>query len=87
MDSKREVRIAVVTFEGYNEIDSFVSSHILNRVARAGWKAEITCPSPAVRSRNGVRVEAQQPLEFANEADVVLFGSGSQTPRSWRTEP
>ena len=25
---------------------------------------------------NGVTVEAQQPLEFANEADVVLFGSG-----------
>jgi transcriptional regulator GlxA family with amidase domain len=25
---------------------------------------------------NGVRVTAQQPLEFANSADVVLFGSG-----------
>ena len=28
---------------------------------------------------NGVRVQAQQLLEFANEADVVLFGSGMQT--------
>jgi transcriptional regulator GlxA family with amidase domain len=28
---------------------------------------------------NGVTVEAQQPLEFANEADVVLFGSGIYT--------
>jgi transcriptional regulator GlxA family with amidase domain len=32
-----------------------------------------------VRSRNGVRVDAQRPLEFANEADVVLFGSGKLT--------
>jgi transcriptional regulator GlxA family with amidase domain len=73
------VRIAVLTFEGFNEIDSFVSSHILNRVDVPGWKAEITCPSESVRSRNGVRVDAQQPLEFASEADVVLFGSGQLT--------
>jgi transcriptional regulator GlxA family with amidase domain len=73
------VRIAVLTFEGFNEIDSFVSSHILNRVDVPGWKAEITCPSESVRSRNGVCVDAQQPLEFASEADVVLFGSGKLT--------
>jgi transcriptional regulator GlxA family with amidase domain len=73
------VRIAVLTFDGFNEIDSFVSSHILNRVDVPGWKAEITCPSPSVVSRNGVRVDAQRPLEFANEADVVLFGSGRST--------
>jgi transcriptional regulator GlxA family with amidase domain len=68
-----------VTFDGFNEIDSFVSSHILNRVEVEGWKAEITCPADMVESRNGVRVHAQQPLEFANEADVVLFGSGNLT--------
>lgn len=73
------MRIAVVTFEGFNEIDSFVSSHILNRVELQGWKAEITCASEVVRSRNGVRIAAQQPLEFANGADVVLFGSGMLT--------
>ena len=28
---------------------------------------------------NGVTVQAQQPLEFANEADAVLFGSGIYT--------
>jgi hypothetical protein len=45
-----------------------------------GWKAEITCPTPEVVSRNGVRLSAQQPLEFANDADVVLFGSGKHSP-------
>lgn len=71
------MRIAVVTFDGFNEIDSFVVLNILNRVP--GWKAEITCPAETVTSGNGVHVRAQQPLEIANEAEVVLLGSGRRT--------
>jgi transcriptional regulator GlxA family with amidase domain len=73
------MRIAVITCNGFNEIDSFVSNYILNRVDAPGWRSEITSPSAEVVSRNGVRVLAQQPLEFASEADVVLFGSGTQS--------
>ena len=73
------MKIAILTFEGFNEIDSFVSFHILNRVEVNGWKVAITCPSETVRSTNGVRVSAQEPLEFANDADAVLFGG---SPRS-----
>src|SRR5262245_21103240 len=73
------MRIAVLTFDGFNEIDSFVVASILNRVQRPGWKAEITSPSPTVASMNGVRVERQQPLGFAREADVVIVGSGRKT--------
>ena len=49
------MRIAVLTFDGFNEIDSFVVAAMLNRVRRPGWKAEITAPSPVVTSMNGVR--------------------------------
>jgi transcriptional regulator GlxA family with amidase domain len=73
------MKIAVVTFDGFNEIDSFVAAHILNRVERAGWKAEITAPAEFVTSLNGVRVAAQQPLEFTSDADAVLLGSGRRT--------
>lgn len=73
------MKIAVVTFDGFNEIDSFVAAHILNRVQRAGWKAEITAPSETVTSMNGVKVAAQQALEFIASADAVLFGSGRKT--------
>jgi transcriptional regulator GlxA family with amidase domain len=73
------MRIAVLTFDGFNEIDSLVASHILNRVKRAGWKAEIACPAESVQSMNGVRVAAQRQLEFAREADAVLVGSGNLT--------
>jgi transcriptional regulator GlxA family with amidase domain len=73
------VRIAIVTFDGFNELDSFIAFGLLNRLSAQGWKAEITSPSKHVTSMNGVTVQAQQPLEFANEADVVIFGSGIYT--------
>ncbi|MBP2315144.1 DJ-1/PfpI family protein [Azospirillum soli] len=73
------MRTAVLTFDGFNELDSFIASALLNRVNRPGWKAEITSPTPVVTSMNGVRVERQQPLSFAREADIVLVGSGVRT--------
>ena len=73
------MNIAILTFEGFNELDSFVAAGILNRMKSSGWNVQITCPSDSVTSMNGVRIEAQQPLEFAAGADVVLVGSGIQT--------
>jgi len=75
------MRIAILTFDGFNEIDSFVAAYMINRVGLPGWKAEITCPTPVVESARGVRVSAQQPLEVVREADAVLVGSGRLTPR------
>jgi transcriptional regulator GlxA family with amidase domain len=73
------MRIAIVTFDGFNELDSFIALGLLNRLGASGWKAEITSPMTHVTSMNGVTVQAQQPLEFANEADAVIFGSGIYT--------
>src|SRR5688572_16703162 len=73
------MKIAMLTFEGFNEIDLFVSHHILNQVKADGWKVAITSPSETVTSTNGVRIAAHEALEFANEADAVLFGG---SPRS-----
>jgi transcriptional regulator GlxA family with amidase domain len=65
------VQIAVLTFDGYNELDSFIAAGILNRVKARGWAAYITAPTPEVTSRYGVAVQRQRPLEFAAEADAV----------------
>lgn len=73
------MQIAVLTFDGYNELDSFVAAAILNRMKAKGWKAHITCPTPTVTSMNGVVVERQKPFEFISEADAVLIGSGIKT--------
>ncbi|NML09946.1 AraC family transcriptional regulator [Sphingobium sp. AR-3-1] len=71
------MRVAVLTFDGFNELDSFVALALLNRVP--GWRAEICGPGESVTSMNGVRVDVQQPLEFAGAADIVLIGSGVRT--------
>ncbi len=71
------MQIAVLTFDGFNELDSFVAAAILNRVD--GWTAQITAPTAEVTSMNGVVVQRQQPLDFAAEADAVLIGSGINT--------
>jgi transcriptional regulator GlxA family with amidase domain len=73
------MKVAVVTFDGFNELDSLIAAHIINRVDLPGWRAEITGPSETITSMNGVAVTAQQPLEFANRADAVIIGSGRKT--------
>lgn len=71
--------IAVLTFDGFNELDSFIASGIVNRMKEFGWNVQITSPTEFVTSMNGVTIQSQQPLEFANNADAVLFGSGMLT--------
>jgi len=73
------MQIAVLTFDGFNELDSFIAAMILNRMRAKGWAAYITAPDAQVTSMNGVTVQRQRPLDFAGEADAVLIGSGIRT--------
>lgn len=73
------MQIAVLTFEGFNELDSFVTAAILNRLKAQGWAAYITSPTEHVTSMNGVTIQRQKPLELSAEADAVLIGSGIRT--------
>jgi transcriptional regulator GlxA family with amidase domain len=73
------MHIAILTFEGFNELDSLVAFGILNRVKRPEWRVSIACPSPRVRSMNGVVIEANINLRETSAADAVIVGSGVQT--------
>src|ERR1700690_1495250 len=73
------MHIAILTFDGFNELDSFVAFSILNRVKRPQWRVAIACPSPRVRSMNGLVIEAQLSLSEARTADAVIVGSGVHT--------
>lgn len=73
------MQVAILTFDGFNEIDSFVAAAIINRLRPQGWMAHITAPAARVSSMNGVEVAAQRPLAFAAEADAVIIGSGTRT--------
>lgn len=73
------MHIAILTFDGFNELDSLIALGILNRVKKPGWRVSLASPAPRVRSMNGIVVEAQATLQDASEADAVIVGSGSST--------
>jgi transcriptional regulator GlxA family with amidase domain len=73
------MHVAILTFDGFNELDSLIALGILNRVKTATWRVSIACPTARVRSMNGVVVEAQCSLREASTADAVIVGSGVRT--------
>ncbi|PAJ82094.1 DJ-1/PfpI family protein [Burkholderia ubonensis] len=73
------MHIAILTFDGFNELDSLIAFGILNRVKKPGWRVSIASPTERVRSMNGVALESQVSLSEANAADGVIVGSGIRT--------
>ena len=73
------MHIAILTFDGFNELDSFIALGILNRIKKPDWRVSLCSPTPAVTSMNGVMLHAQSTLADACIADAVLFGSGMKT--------
>jgi transcriptional regulator GlxA family with amidase domain len=73
------VHIAIVTFDGYNELDSLIALGVLNRIKKPDWRVSIATPTPTVRSMNGVVIESMASLEYACAADAVIVGSGMRT--------
>lgn len=72
-------KVAVVTLDGFNEIDSFVALMMLGRVNRPDWSVAIASPTPTVTSMIGVTVHAQMALTELPSADAVVVGSGMKT--------
>ncbi|MBS0451370.1 MAG: DJ-1/PfpI family protein [Proteobacteria bacterium] len=73
------MHIAILTFDGFNELDSLIALGVLNRIKKPGWRVSLCCPEPEVTSMNGVTVRAQSRLEEAASADAVIVGSGIKT--------
>jgi len=73
------MHIAILTFHGFNELDSLIALGILNRIRKPTWRATLCCPEPTVTSMNGVVVRAQSKLEEVESADAVIVGSGVKT--------
>ncbi len=73
------MHIAILTFQGFNELDSLIALGVLNRIKKPGWRVTLCCPEASVTSMNGVTMQAQSRLEEAASADAVLVGSGMLT--------
>lgn len=73
------MNISILTFDDFNELDSFIALGILNRVKNKGWKVSIASPTKQVKSMNGVVIERQESLDGLASADAVIVGSGLKT--------
>lgn len=73
------MKIAILTFQGFNEIDSLVAYRMLHWLQKPNWEITVCCPEDEVTSMGGLAVRAQSALEEASEADAVMIGSGSMT--------
>lgn len=71
--------ISILTFQGFNELDSLIALGVLNRVKKPDWRVNICCPEDSVTSMNGVTIMAQSRLESIRESDAVVLGSGILT--------
>jgi len=71
--------ISILTFQGFNELDSFIALGVLNRIKKTDWRVNICCPEDSVISMNGVTITAQSRLESIEESDAVIVGSGILT--------
>ncbi|MES2886599.1 MAG: DJ-1/PfpI family protein, partial [Pseudomonadota bacterium] len=67
------MHIALLAFDGFDELEVCILSGLLNRLSTRGWKAEVTSVANQITSMNGVTLNAPQPLEFASDADAVIF--------------
>jgi transcriptional regulator GlxA family with amidase domain len=76
------MHIAILTFDGFNELDSLIAYGMLSRISLLGdpdWKVSIASPSARVTSMNGLTIDAHINLTDANAADAVVIGSGMKT--------
>jgi transcriptional regulator GlxA family with amidase domain len=73
------MHLAILTFDGFNELDSLIALGVLNRIRKPGRRVTLCCPTAEVTSMNGVTVRAQSSLEEARTAEAVIVGSGSRT--------
>ncbi|QJI39619.1 AraC family transcriptional regulator [Pseudomonas sp. ADAK2] len=76
------MHIAILTFDGFNELDSLIAYGMLSRISLLGdrdWRVSIASPTPRVTSMNGLTIDAHIDLQQACAADAVLIGSGRKT--------
>ena len=76
------MHLAILTFDGFNELDSLIAYGMLSRLTLLGdtqWRVSIASPTSQVTSMNGLTVQAHIGLAEACAADAVLIGSGMKT--------
>ena len=73
------MKIAIVIFDKFTDIDLFLMWDLLNRVRVDDWTVKILGENEAHVSATGISIQTHGRIEEANDADAVLFVSGQGT--------
>jgi putative intracellular protease/amidase len=73
------MKIAIVIFDKFTDVDLWLMWDLLNRVQIENWKVSILGEKNAHVSATGIEVKTHGSVEEANNADAVLFVSGQGT--------
>lgn len=80
------MKISIVTFDDFTDLDLFILWDLLNRVESPGWQVKILGDKESHVSSTGIEVRTHGRLEEANESDAVLFCSGNGTRKKVRDD-
>jgi transcriptional regulator GlxA family with amidase domain len=70
------MKIVLVAYEGFTDIDVYLPWDLLNRVRRPDWTVRIVADRSVVRSQTGLPLQVHGGLDEVSSADAVLFTSG-----------
>ncbi len=73
------MKIAIVIFDKFTDVDLWLMWDLLNRVRISDWSVKILGERDSHVSATGIFVATHARLEEANDADAVLFVSGQGT--------
>jgi transcriptional regulator GlxA family with amidase domain len=79
--SEDKMRISIVAFDDFTDVDVWLMWDLLNRVGREDWQVRILAEKEEVTSSTGIKFRVHGFLNEASESDAVLFASGKGTRR------
>lgn len=75
------MKISIVTFDDFTDLDLFILWDLLKRVDVAEWQVKLLGDKESHASSTGIEIKMHGQLEEANASDAVLFCSGRGTRR------
>jgi transcriptional regulator GlxA family with amidase domain len=79
-----KVKIAIVVFDRFTDIDLFLMWDLLNRVRLENWSVRILGDKENHVSATGISIATHGRIEEVDDADAILFVSGQGTREKMR---
>jgi len=73
------MKIAIVIFDKFTDLDLFLMWDLLNRVRVDNWEVRILGEKESHISATGIAIPTHGRIDEANDADAVMFVSGQGT--------